>query len=186
MDWTTTLFIAIGLAMDAFAVSLGIGTTQIASTPRPVFRLSFHMGLFQGLFTLIGWLAGTTIASFISSVDHWIAMGLLAFVGIRMIRSGLSSESELYKSDPSRGGMLVILSVAVSIDAMAVGLGLAMLNTTILTPSVVIAVVTLLLSLLGLLAGNRLGEKFGKRMEIIGGIILLAIGLRILYTHMFV
>lgn len=185
MDWYTTVFIAIGLAMDAFAVSLGIGTTQVASSPRPVFRLSFHMGLFQGLFTFIGWLAGTTIASFISTVDHWIAMGLLAFVGIRMIRSGFSTENELYKSDPSRGGMLVILSIAVSIDAMAVGLGLAMLNTTILAPSVVIAVVTLLLSLVGLLAGNRLGEKFGKRMEIIGGLILLAIGLRILYTHLF-
>jgi manganese efflux pump family protein len=186
MEWYATLFVAVGLAMDAFAVSLGIGTSQVANSPRPLFRLSFHMGLFQGLMTFLGWLAGSTIARYISAVDHWVALVLLAFVGIRMIRSGLDPESELHKTDPSRGGTLLVICIATSIDAMAVGLGLAMLKTGIIFPSVVIAVVTLGLSLFGLLAGNSLGEKFGKRMEVLGGLILLAIGLRIVYTHLFI
>jgi manganese efflux pump family protein len=185
MEWYATLFVAIGLAMDAFAVSLGIGTSQAANTARPRFRLSFHMGLFQGLMTFLGWLAGSTIAVYISAVDHWIALVLLAFVGIRMIRSGLDPQSELHKTDPSRGGTLLLICIATSIDAMAVGLGMAMLKASILFPSLVIALVTLGLSLFGLIAGNTLGEKFGKRMEILGGLILLAIGLRIVYTHLF-
>lgn len=184
MEWYATFFVAVGLAMDAFAVSLGIGTSQVANQPRPIFRLSFHMGLFQGLMTFLGWLAGSTIANLISTVDHWVALVLLAFVGVRMIHSGLNPESELRKTDPSRGGMLMTICIATSIDAMAVGLGLAMIKTSIWAPSLVIAVVTLSLSLFGLLAGNRLGEKFGKRMEIIGGLILIAIGLRIVYTHL--
>jgi len=185
MEWYTTLLVAIGLAMDAFAVSLGIGTTKVANQPRPVFRISFHMGFFQGFMTFLGWLAGSTIANFIQSVDHWIALGLLAFVGIRMIISGFNPESEVEKADPSHGGTLVMICIATSIDAMAVGLGMAMLDAKILVPSLVIGLITFGLSLFGLLAGYRLGEKFGKKMEIIGGIILVAIGLRILFTHLF-
>lgn len=185
MEWYATFFVAVGLAMDAFAVSLGIGTTRIATGPRQVFRLSFHMGFFQGFMTLLGWLAGTTIAGFISSIDHWVALALLSFVGIRMIRSGFDPHSELHKTDPSRGGTLMMICIATSIDAMAVGLGLAMLKTDIIMPSLVIAVVTLGLSLFGLLAGTTLGEKFGKRMEVLGGLILVGIGLRIAYTHLF-
>ena len=184
MDWVTLFLIAIGLAMDAFAVSIGIGTTGMANTPRPIFRLSFHMGLFQGLMTFIGWLLGESIVGFISGIDHWIAMGLLAFVGIRMIRSGMNPGEETRSDDPSRGGSLMLLSVATSIDALAVGLSLAMLDVHILGVSVVIAAVTLLLSVVGLLAGNLLGVRFGKRMEILGGIILIGIGLRILFSHL--
>ncbi len=186
MEWYASLFVAVGLAMDAFAVSLGIGTSQVANKPRPLFRLSFHMGLFQGLMTFLGWLAGSTIAGYISAVDHWVALALLAFVGIRMIRSGLDPENNLHKTDPSRGGTLIVICIATSIDAMAVGIGLAMLKTEIIFPSLIIAVVTLGLSLFGLLAGNSLGEKFGKRMEILGGLILLSIGLQIVYTHLFI
>lgn len=185
MEWYTSLLIAVGLAMDAFAVSVGIGTTQLASQPRPVFRLSFHMGLFQGLMTFLGWLLGSSIASLISSFDHWIAMGLLAFVGTRMVASGLHPEEETKKSDPSRGGSLLVICIATSIDAMAVGLSMAMVKSDIFTPSIIIGVVTLLLSLIGLRAGNFLGEKFGSRMEILGGLILNGIGLRILFTHLF-
>ena len=185
MEWFTTIFIAVGLAMDAFAVSLGIGTTGMAKKPRPIFRLSFHMGFFQGFMTFLGWLAGSTIANLISSFDHWIALGLLAFVGIRMIREGLDPEAEKHKNDPSRGGSLMIICIATSIDAMAVGLSMAMLKSNLLIPSVVLAVITLGLSLFGLLAGNRLGERFGKRMEVLGGLILNGIGLRILFTHLF-
>ena len=183
MDFPSILLIAIGMAMDAFAVSLGIGTTRRASLPRPIFRLSFHFGFFQFLMPILGWLAGSTIASLISQFDHWVAMGLLTFVGVRMIRSGLNPESETYRSDPSRGGTLVMLSVATSIDAFAIGLSLAMLQVSILYPSVVIGVVTAGLSLIGLLIGHKLGLAFGKRMEILGGVILLGIGLRVLIAH---
>jgi len=172
------------MAMDAFAVSLGIGTTRQASLPRPIFRLSFHFGFFQCLMPILGWLAGSTIASLISWFDHWVAMGLLTFVGMRMIRSGLDPESETYRRDPSRGGTLVMLSVATSIDAFAIGLSLAMLQVDILYPSVVIGVVTAGLSLIGLLIGHKLGAQFGKRMEILGGVILIGIGLRVLIAHL--
>lgn len=185
MEWYASLLIAVGLAMDAFAVSLGIGTSGAANKPRPVFRVSFHMGFFQGLMTFLGWLAGSTIATLISAFDHWIALGLLAFVGIRMIRSGLQDGEEIQKSDPSRGSTLIVICIATSIDAMAVGLSLAMLNVEILSPSLIVGVVTLILSLVGLLAGNQLGKKFGKRMEVLGGLILNGIGIRILLTHLF-
>lgn len=184
MEWYSVIFLAVGLAMDSFAVSLGIGTGGIARTVRSIFRISFHMGFFQGFMTFLGWLAGSSIANLIAAYDHWIALGLLSYVGVRMIRSGLSSESELQKSDPSRGGTMLMLCIATSIDAMAVGLSMAFLNIQVLTPSLVIGIITLALSLLGLLAGKRLGERFGKRMEILGGIILIGIGLRILITHL--
>lgn len=185
MDLFSQLVIAVGLAMDASAVSLGIGTTPRANSFRAKFRLAFHFGFFQSLMTALGWLAGSTIARWISAFDHWIALILLAFVGINMIRSGLNPEKESYEKDPSRGGLLMVLCIATSLDAMAVGLSLAMLKSSIVSPVIIIGVVTLVLSAIGLNAGRFLGEKFGKRMEIFGGLILLAIGLRILYTHIF-
>ena len=184
MDPITLLLIAIGLAMDAFAVSLGVGTSRQANSPRSIFRLSFHMGLFQGLMTLLGWLAGATIARYIAAIDHWIALGLLAYVGTNMIRSGLKGEKETCAADPTRGRTLVMLCVACSIDALAVGLSLAMLHVNIYSASLVIAVVALGFSLVGLLSGHRLGLSFGKSMEILGGILLNFIGLRILLSHL--
>lgn len=184
MEFLTAFFIAVGLAMDAFAVSLGIGTTGQARDARAKFRLAFHFGVFQMGMTLLGWLAGTTIASLIASVDHWVAMVLLGYVGINMIRSGANPECETYQTNPSKGKLLMMLCVATSLDALAVGLSMAMLKTSVLFPSVVIGVVASALSTVGLFAGNKLGETFGKRMEILGGLILVGIGLRILYTHL--
>lgn len=183
MELVTSFFIATGLAMDAFAVSLGIGTTGRAHDPRSKFRLAFHFGFFQGAMTLLGWLLGSTIAGFIGSIDHWVALALLAYVGISMIRSGLNPDEECYQSNPSKGKTLMMLCVATSLDAMAVGLGMAMLHTPVLFPSLVIGFVTGALSTFGLFAGTQLGAAFGKRMEILGGLILIAIGLRIVYTH---
>jgi manganese efflux pump family protein len=184
LDLITILLIAVGLAMDALAVSLGIGTTQYASSRRPIFRLAFHFGFFQFLFPVLGWLGGISVQSLIAGIDHWIAFGLLAFVGGRMILSGLDKDSETHKSDPSRGGMLVVLSVAVSIDALAVGFSLAVLKVNVFYPAAIIGLVTGTLSLIGLRVGGRLGQAFGKRMEIIGGIILIFIGLRVLISHL--
>jgi putative Mn2+ efflux pump MntP len=185
MSFAEILLIAVGLAMDAFAVSLGVGTTRFANSARSRFRLAWHFGLFQALMPALGWLAGSVVANFIAPFDHWIAFGLLAFVGVRMIRSGLSTGEESYQRDPSRGSTLILLSLATSIDAFAVGLSLAMLRVPIIYPIVVIGLVTGGLSLVGLLAGNGLGRTFGKRMEILGGIILIAIGIRIVISHLF-
>jgi manganese efflux pump family protein len=184
MEFFATLFIAIGLAMDAFAVSLGIGTTPQSRDNRARFRLAFHFGFFQAMMTFLGWLAGTTVASLISSVDHWIAFGLLAYVGVNLLRSGFNPEMESYKSDPSRGSTLTVLCIATSLDAMAVGLSMALLGTDIIVPALIIGIVAFILSGFGLLVGNQLGNKFGKRMEIVGGLILVSIGLRVLYTHL--
>ncbi len=187
MDLVTTFLIAIGLAMDAFAVSLGAGTSPGRRSWRKVFRLAFHFGLFQGGMTFIGWLAGSTISRFISTFDHWIALVLLGFVGVRMVISGFKPEenaSDCPVNDPSRGGTLVLLSIATSIDALAVGLSLAFIDGSIWFPAGVIAVVTLVLSALGVLLGQKLGCRFGRRMEILGGLILIGIGIRIVVSHL--
>jgi manganese efflux pump family protein len=184
MDFLTVLLIAVGLAMDAFAVSLGIGTTERSTNARARFWLSFHFGLFQCFMPIIGWVAGNTVSRWIAPIDHWIAFGLLAYVGINMIRSGFNPERESYAQDPSRGRTLIVLAVATSIDALAVGLSLAMIDIPIITPSIIIGLVTYSLSMVGLFAGNKLGEKFGKRMEILGGLILIGIGMRVVITHL--
>ena len=186
MPFWTIFLIAIGLAMDCFAVSLGVGTAGTATGPRPTFRLFFHFGLFQGGMTLLGWLAGKTVVTYIAGVDHWVAFGLLAFVGVRMIRGGLrKTGDEPAIPDPSRGLTLVMLSVATSIDALAVGLSLALLEVNVFWSALLIGGVSAMLSLAGLLLGNQLGLRFGKSMEILGGIILIGIGLRVVITHLF-
>jgi len=185
MEHLTTIFIGIGLAMDAFTVSLGIGTGRQANYQRAKFRLIFHFGFFQAAMTVLGWFAGSSVAQYIRGFDHWIAMALLAYVGGNMILSGLNPEGETYLSDPSKGRLLIMLSIATSIDAMAVGLSLAMLNEPWLIPAIIIGIVTWTLCAVGLLAGDKLGQKFGKRMEILGGLILIGIGLRVLITHQF-
>lgn len=170
--------------MDAFAVSLGAGASPCIRGYRPTFRLSFHFGLFQFLMPILGWLLGTTIAPWIEGIDHWIALGLLVFVGGRMIRSGLDPNGEAYAQDVSRGWTLIMLSLAVSIDALAVGFSLALFGREIWFPAVIIGVVTGLMSWLGTRIGSRLGRRFGKRMEIGGGTILILIGIRIVLTHL--
>ncbi len=184
-DIITIFTVALGLAMDCFAVALGIGTTRHANSIRPIFRLSWHMGLFQGLMTLLGWLAGAELANWISPFDHWIAFGLLAYVGGRMVYSGFHPEHTSYTSDPSRGGLLLMLSVATSIDALAVGLSMGMLHLPVLLASIIIGTVSLVMVVIGLRFGSVLGERFGKRMEVFGGLLLIAIGLRIIITHLF-
>jgi putative Mn2+ efflux pump MntP len=185
MPFWTIFLIAIGLAMDCFAVSLGVGTAGTATGPRPNFRLFFHFGLFQGGMTLLGWLAGKTVVTYIAGLDHWVAFVLLAFVGVRMVRGGLQKVGEEPAiPDPSRGLTLVMLSVATSIDALAVGLSLALLDVNVFWSALLIGGVSAVLSLVGLMLGNQLGLRFGKSMEILGGIILIGIGLRVVITHL--
>jgi putative Mn2+ efflux pump MntP len=185
MELFTMLLISVGLAMDAFAVSLGVGTAGKANSFRAKFRLAFHFGFFQTMMTILGWLAGSSIAGLISGIDHWIAFILLGYVGLNMARSGLNHDQDSYSTDPSKGKTLMMLCVATSIDAMAVGLSMAMIGTAVFSSSLMIGLVTLFLSSVGLYTGAQLGEKFGKRMEILGGCILIFIGLRVVITHLF-
>ena len=178
------LAIAVGLAMDAFAVSLAAGAGAYVNRPRPAVRLAFHLGLFQFMMPVLGWYLGSQTVAAVASVDHWVAFGLLAFVGTRMVKSGFSHGEGPHDTDPSRGLTLVSLSVATSIDALAVGISLALLQVDIWYPSVVIGVVTSALSLIGLRLGAHLSRRFGKGMEIAGGILLILIGLRILVEHL--
>lgn len=183
MDFVEVVFIAIGLAMDASAVSLVAAASGYTQSPRAAFRLSFHFGLFQFMMPVLGWILGRSVVDHISSVDHWIAFGLLTVIGVRMIRAGLKPKEPSLSQDPSRGFTLIILSIATSIDALAVGISLAMLEVNIWYPSVIIGIITAALSLLAIRLGNKLGMLFGQRMEIIGGSVLIAIGFRILLSH---
>ncbi len=179
------IIIAVGLAMDASAVSLAAAATGYAKDARAIFRLSFHFGLFQFLMPVLGWFLGISFASHFKIFDHWIAFFLLAFVGIRMICEGMDKSPEKQKNDPSRGMTMVMLSVATSIDALAIGLSLAMLDVNIWYPSIMIGVITTVMSFIAIKIGAKLGVLFGKKMEIFGGIILIFIGTRILFFHLF-
>jgi putative Mn2+ efflux pump MntP len=178
------LLLAVGLAMDACVVSAGAGASGRSTGGRATFRLGFHFGLFQFLMPILGWFAGLTIADAIASVDHWIAFVLLAIVGGRMIRSGVKGEDAGEAGDPSKGWSLVMLSIATSIDALAVGFSLAMIGVDIWFPAVVIGVVTAAMSVAGLRLGTSLGARFGHRMEIVGGVILIFVGGRIVLEHL--
>ncbi|MBN1647009.1 MAG: manganese efflux pump [Spirochaetales bacterium] len=184
MSHIEILFISIGLAMDAFAVSLGAATCKRISGPGATFRLSFHFGLFQFIMTVIGWFVGGKVASLIASYDHWLAFALLAWVGGRMIYESMNEDPFTGANDLSRGLNLIVLSLATSIDALAVGFSLALLHIDIWYPSVMIGIITGSLSLVGIRMGHYLGVRFGKRMGFAGGIILIAIGIRILVEHM--
>ncbi len=181
----TLIGIAIGLAMDAFAVAISAGLTLDRVDTRQTFRLAWHFGLFQALMPVIGWLAGLTLATWIAPSDHWIAFGLLAIIGGKMIYEALRApEEERRRSDPTRGWTLILLSIATSIDALAVGLSLALLHVPIWYPAVVIGIVAGVFTAVGMHLGHRFGALLGRRMEIVGGVILIAIGVRILVDHL--
>jgi len=185
MTGLTLLGIAFALAMDAFAVALGTGLNLPRLTGRHLFRLGFHFGLFQALMPIIGWLAGLTVQRWIVSFDHWVAFGLLGFVGGKMLWEALHGEDDVNaSSDPTRGWSLVILSIATSIDALAVGLTLAMLNIEVWYPALIIGLVAGGMTLTGMLLGRRLGSAWGPRVEVLGGLILIGIGLKILLEHL--
>ncbi|BCG47714.1 Putative manganese efflux pump MntP [Citrifermentans bremense] len=184
MDWLTILGISVALAMDAFAVALAAGAVISPITGRHLFRLGFHFGLFQALMPVGGWLLGLTVQKWISAYDHWIAFGLLAYVGGRMVHEAFEEDDEEKPpSDPTKGMTMVMLSVATSIDAFAVGLSIAMLGVSVWLPAAVIGLVAGVLTVVGMLLGRRLGESWGKRVEICGGLVLCAIGLKILLEH---
>jgi putative Mn2+ efflux pump MntP len=184
VNWPNLLGISVGLAMDAFAVSIVAGLAVAPVTPRHMFRLAFHFGLFQFMMPIFGWLAGQEMVGYISAYDHWAAFGLLACVGGKMLLEARREKEPDRSADPTRGLMLVALSVATSIDALAVGLSMAFVRVSIWIPSVVIGLVAATLSAVGIGFGSRLGPRWGRRAEFAGGIVLLLVGVRILISHL--
>jgi putative Mn2+ efflux pump MntP len=186
MGWISLLALASALAMDAFAVAVVTGLVLKLVTRRHVFRLAFHFGLFQFLMPLLGWLGGTLVHRYVSEADHWIAFGLLVLVGSKMLREGVCGREgkSALSNDPTSGWSLVVLSVATSIDALAVGLSLAMVGSTIVVPAIVIGIVAASFTTLGMIIGRKLNSVWGSRVEVVGGLILIGIGLKILIEHL--
>lgn len=185
MDIGSIVFIALALAVDAFAVALGAGVTLDKVDFRRTFRLAWHFGFFQAAMNVLGWASGLTFRQLIESFDHWVAFGLLAFVGINMIREAVNNHKEINTTDPTKGWTLVMLSIATSIDSLAVGLSFSVLNIKVWLPAIIIGITATALTTVGLHLGRLLSSssRLGAKVEIAGGIVLISIGVRILYEH---
>jgi len=183
-DILSIIFIALGLSADCFAVAVSSSFSMGTTSLRQILRASLSFGIFQALMPALGWLAGRTIVDFIAGFDHWIAFILLAGIGGKMLwKSFRPNDPEEKKNDVTRGLPLLILSVATSIDALAVGLSFAFMKVNIALASATIGVIAFIITAVGFLIGKKTGKLIGKRAEIVGGAVLIAIGLRILLTH---
>ncbi len=183
MPILTIVLIALGLSMDAFAVSIATGFQIKRLHVFHALRTALFFGLFQAVMPVIGWLAGMGLRPYIAALDHWVAFGLLLAIGAKMIYEAFSL-GEDSADDPHSIYTLLVLSVATSVDALAVGLGLTFLQVAILLPAVVIGVITFAMCLAGGFIGQRFGHFFEKWIEAAGGIILIAIGSMILFRHL--
>jgi manganese efflux pump family protein len=183
MDIVTVIFIAVGLAMDVFAVSITSGMTAEGSKVKVAVIMATSFAAFQMVMPLIGWGAASTLRDFITGVDHWIAFGLLAAIGCKMLYESMRRDEEERESRKLGLYVLLTLSIATSIDAFAVGASFAFLKSSIATPIVVIGAVTFMLSLVGTFIGNKTGHLLGNRAETLGGLILIGIGIRIVVEH---
>ena len=184
MDIFSLVLISVGLAMDATAVSMAYGAIIKEDRAYHAFRFASSFGIFQVVMPCIGWAAGTSISKFIAGFDHWVAFGLLVFVGGKMIyESSVIEDRQRDCSVPLN--TLMMLSLATSIDALAVGLSFALLNVNIITPVLIIGVVTFAMSLAGFTAGKKVGSLFENNMEKAAGVILILIGIKILIEHIF-
>ena len=184
MTFVTLLLIAIGVSADAFAVALGKGLGMRRLNYRHAIIIALSFGVFQALMPLVGWLLGTQFQSLITSVDHWIAFGLLVIVGGKMLYEAFFSKDDEEEDDVLRVRELVVLSFATSIDALAVGVTLAFVPVSIGGAVSLIGVTTFVLAFLGVVVGRRVGARFGKPAEIAGGVVLILIGTKILFDHL--
>lgn len=179
------LLLSIGLGMDAFAVSVCKGISMKKMDWKKACIVGLYFGGFQALMPVIGYFLGTSFQSIITNIDHWVAFVLLGIIGGKMIQEAFQKDKdeEEYSSDVSVKTML-ILSVATSIDALAVGITFAFLNVNLLLAITFIGLITFVLSVVGTKIGNRFGDKYKGKAEFIGGIILILIGFKILFEHL--
>jgi putative Mn2+ efflux pump MntP len=192
MDIFTILLIGIVLAMDCFAVSLARGAViSPGNLARTALFYAFVFGAFQAGMAILGWSGGSFFIEFITGVDHWVAFAILAIIGIKMMYEGLKPgerEEKLKEKDTEQQGIMLVLllAVATSMDALAVGLGFAFLNINIVVPAAIIGFVTATFSVAGVYLGSRIESIYGEKIEVLGGIILILIGIKILLEHTFV
>ena len=184
MDFLTVFILAIGLSMDSFAVSVGCGLAEQKISFGHASKISFSLAFFQGFLPLLGWYMGTEIREYVESVDHWIAVILLLFLGGKMIAQSFKPAGQENTSDIYSWKHIITLSIATSIDALVVGFSYALASTTnILSGALIIGAVTFFFAMLGIRIGKDVGDTFGPKVELIGGIILIAIGIRIFIQH---
>lgn len=181
MSLTELFLIAIGLSMDAFAVSVSNGMAITNLRVRDALKFGFFFGFFQMLMPLIGWAAGHLFSTYIMAFDHWVAFVLLSYIGIKMIRDAKCGEEA---AGSTRFRVLLILAVATSIDALAAGITFAFMNVNILFSVAVIGLITFTLSTVGALIGKRVGCSMGSRAQIVGGVLLIGMGIKILVEHL--
>jgi putative Mn2+ efflux pump MntP len=184
MSFISIFLIALALSMDAFSVATAIGAAGSKLNSYAVLRLATAFGIFQFVMPILGWLLGRTVVSYIADYDHWIAFALLVIVGLRMLKEYFDKDEKERTKDPTKGWSLLILSIATSIDALAIGVSLAVLDTNIYYPSVVIGVVCFIITALGMIFGKKLSRILGKKAVLLGGIVLIAIGIKIVVEHM--
>ena len=188
MNFLEAILIAFGLSMDTFAVSLANGVTIKEKRVKHALIFGVCFGVFQFAMPVIGWLLGITFSKYITEFDHWVAFGLLCFIGGKMLFEALrkkkEDEAEKIPKSILRPSNMLLLGLATSIDALAVGVSLAVMSVNVWGYSGIIGGVAFILSAVGILIGQYLGKKFGKAAEIIGGIILIAIGVKILIEHL--
>ena len=178
-------FIGMGLAMDAFAVSVCKGLSMKKIDLKKSIIIGLYFGIFQALMPLIGYLLGATFQNFVTSIDHWIAFILLSIIGGNMIRESFDDEEEK-RNDNVDFKTMILLSIATSIDALAIGVTFAFFEINIFIAITIIGIITFLLSIFGVKVGNRFGDKFQNKAELLGGIILILMGLKILLEHLII
>lgn len=184
MDAGTTVFLSLGLAADAFAVAVSSGLAIKHMKVSKALKIALFFGCFQAVMPAIGWLIGLTFSFWISAIDHWIAFGLLSFIGGRMIYESLQTAECEKKLNPLDTATLITLSVATSIDALAVGIGFAVLKDAIAPAVTAIGFITFFLAFAGVFIGHKCGNLFANKIEMLGGAILIFIGSRILFLHL--
>ena len=177
------VLIAIGLAMDAFAVSICKGLSMKKMSWKKAIIVGGYFGIFQGLMPVIGYFLGTTFESLVTKIDHWIAFGLLVFIGVNMLKEAFSKDSENCNDNVDFKTM-VVLAIATSIDALAVGITFAFLKTNIVLASILIAIITFVVCIIGVKIGNKFGDKYERKAETVGGLILIFMGIKILLEHL--
>ena len=183
MSLLTLILIAVALAMDSFAVSITTGSVLKQFHLKAMGKISFLFALFQGALPVIGWYAGDSFEEYIRDYDHWVAFILLALIGGKMIYESFWGEEETAYLDPHSFRKMATLAIATSIDAFAIGISFSVLNIEIFYPAFIIGIVTFIFSFAGLTIGIRLGRAFGSKVELIGGLILISIGVKILLEH---
>jgi len=184
MDYFTILAIALGLSFDTFAVSLSYGVIRSGILFRQASWVAIILAVFQGGLTIAGYFLGSIISNALKTTDHWIALGLLTFLGIKMIVEGMKRTKEEETKNFSSFLVLLTIAVGTSIDAFAVGISFALLNVQIWKAGILIGVVTFLASMTAIRIGKSAGERLGNKVEIIGGLLLIAIGIKIFLEHM--